>query len=114
MQYKKNTLFVARAIGYQSESSRCHYPSWVSLSEGSSEKGVVAALEDLWNKLQQTMPEEAKGMSDPPLYLAYIKTLTLQTRQRDKSSNLMDDSEDLQLKKDPVGSMKESSSRTQA
>lgn len=87
MHYRRDTLFVARAICYHSaKSTTCCYPTWVYLLEGSSEKGVVAALEDLWNKLQQTMPEEAKGMSDPPLYLAYIKTLTLQTRQRDKSS----------------------------
>jgi hypothetical protein len=71
MQYKKDTLFVARAIGYlpiNSAHNLC--PGWVYLLEGSSETDVVAALEDLWHKLQQAIPEKAKGMSDPPLHLA--------------------------------------------
>jgi hypothetical protein len=71
MQYKKDTLFVARAICYLPVNSAHHlYPSWVYLLEGSSEIDVVAALEDLWDKLQQTISEKAKGMSDPPLHLA--------------------------------------------
>jgi hypothetical protein len=80
MLYQRDTSFVAQAIFYPQWSSRSVSKSnWIYLMDGSSEEGVVAALEDLWNELLRIVPAAAKGMSSPPLHRVEIQMLTLQT-----------------------------------
>jgi hypothetical protein len=83
MLYQKETCFVAQAIFYQWNINSESKSNWIYLMDGSSEEGVVAALEDLWNELMRIVPAAAKGMSSPPLHLVEIGMLTLQTWKPD-------------------------------
>ncbi|XPS75030.1 hypothetical protein M3J09_007141 [Ascochyta lentis] len=64
LHLKDGTTFVAQVIAYAGGFSGAHHvhTRWTSLIRGSSEDGVINALEDLWNKLQGEITDEFKTM----------------------------------------------------
>jgi hypothetical protein len=63
IQFKTGTQYFARAIvyikGYESTINRS---SWTALHLGTSEVGVLNALEDLWSSIQSTTPTVFSGI----------------------------------------------------
>ncbi|KAJ8105703.1 hypothetical protein OPT61_g10020 [Boeremia exigua] len=61
---KEGTVYLARAIVYRRDQIRsgCPYDKWTFIMDGTSEVGVMEALEDLWQKLQNSLSGLARGM----------------------------------------------------